>query len=577
MKKEIMQAFAQRMSDAFIAGDYGEGNKLLAELMDRQDVTSPQDDPNRGNFRFYAGDTDVSDRNGLPFAGIHLGFVVLEHADHIEESLRKRLWGQTLPDCLIGYDGHYRASGAGSSGEPMPRWWQCNIWFLTTAGRLMIARALGREDHIAIAREKLREVRRYIELYGIGEYNSPTYYGDQLHGLHWAWYYAPDDAFRGDAAALLDEMYLDMAEHYHSGSGELGGTWSRHYEQDIRGRRMFSRYAAAAFHGNEASYLQRFGLEDYRCPDGIGKIALEEKPYSVHRRNIIDVRRTMYQAPEYSLGTQSGRFVWYVSDVPLVLTYVAPGDRRVAIIGNPYWSKDVHPAVDYSVDFTSWAQQHENAAILSYGHKRGGNDLLFNLANVEEYVPTLVNEDGTPLAVPECPMMPAPPDREPERPDNPHRPGRSEDLSFAEPAEREPPGAEVDGPVIAELPSCYLAAIPAADLTLRVAIMRGQMHIVIPVRPAALLAVVVAGKSEIGSLRSFVERMKDVRVDEVETPAVARAARLRGWGPTLTAGREPDGRLFDRRVDDLPEEADEYLCHSLFYRRRSGERLGMMK
>jgi hypothetical protein len=577
MRKEIMQAFAQRMSDAFVAGDFGEGNRLLAELMDRQDVMSPPDDARRGNFCFYAGDTEVTDKNGLAFAGIHLGYIVLEHADHIGESLRRRLWEQTLPECLTGYDGHYRASGAGFPGEPMPRWWQCNIWFLTTAGRLMIARALGREDHIAISRDRLREVRRYIELYGMGEYNSPTYLPDQLHGLHWTWYYAPDDAMKADAAALLDELYLDLAEHYHPASGELGGTWSRHYERDIRGRRVFSRYAAAAFHGNEASYLERFGLKDYRCPDEIRKIALEEKPYSVHRRNIIDVRRTMYQTPEYSLGTQSGRFVWYVSDVPLVLTYVTPGDRRVAIIGNPYWSKDVHPAVDYSVDFTRWAHQHENAAILSYGHTGGGNDLLFNLADVEEYVPALLDGEGSRVDAPECPMMPAPPDLEPGRPGNPHRPGRSEDLSFAEPADRDPPGLEVEGPVIAEMPSCYLALIPAADLTLHAAIMRGQMHIVIPVRPAALLAVVVAGKSEYESPRSFAERMKDVRVEEGETPAVARAARLLGWGPTLTAGREPEGRLFERRVDDVPVEANEYLCHSPFYRRRSGERLGNLR
>ena len=89
MKKEIMQAFAQRMSDAFIAGDYGEGNKLLAELMDRQDVTSPQDDPNHAANAVRAGleicgqadalTESLISKSGVPCqfgVGIHSGPVV---------------------------------------------------------------------------------------------------------------------------------------------------------------------------------------------------------------------------------------------------------------------------------------------------------------------------------------------------------------------------------------------------------------------------------------------------------------------------------------------------------------------
>lgn len=570
-----MQAFALRMSEAFIAGEYDEGNKLLAELMDRQDLTSPPDDPNRGNFAFYAGDTAVSDRNGLAFAGIHLGFVALEKVDHIEAPLRKRLWETTLPECLTGYDGHYRGSGQGFPGEPRPRWFQSNIWFLVIAGRLMLARALGRDDHIEIARQRLREGRRYVEIYGLGEYTSPTYFGDQVHGLHFSWYYAPDEEFRADAAALLHEWYLDLAENYHPASGEMAGTWSRHYEQDIDGRRMFARYADAAFGGSEPSYLERFGLEDYACPEWFRDVAFAKEPYCVYKRHINDVQRFLYQTPEYSLAAQYGRYVWYVSDIPLLVTYDAPeAKRRVALIGNPYWSADILPACDYTVDFRRWAHQRESQAILSFGHVGGGNDLLFNLCNLEDFEPTLADAQGNVLEAPRCPLMPAPPDREPGRAGNPHRPGQSEDLTFAEPADREPPGLAVVGPVLAELPSCYVALVPGEGLLLRVAIMREQMQIVIPVRPTALAAVVVAGKSECRSLEAFAARVRGVNLGMVETPNVAFAARLAGWGPTLTAGREPDGRLFDLRVDDLPIEGAEYLCYSPFYKRRPGDRIG---
>ena len=570
----IMQEFALKMSQAFAAGNADEGNTLLGELMDRQDVNSPKDDPNRGNFYFYPGDTAVTDKNALTFCGCHLAYVAMEHRDKIAASLQGRLWERTLPECLIGYDGQYRALGAGQPDEPQPRWWQCNVWFLTMAGRLMVARTLDCAEHIEIARDRAEQVCRYVELYGIGEYNSPTYVVEQLHGLHWAWHYAPDEEFRKDITMLLDQVYLDLAEHYHAASGALAGTWSRHYEKDIAGRTQFDPFVAAAFYGKEPSYLEKFGLEDYECPEFIGKIGRTEESYSVHRRNINGVRRTMHQTAEYSLATQSGRFVWYVSDTAVVLTYVAgSGKRRVGLIANPYWSADVHPAVDYSVDLARWAHQHENRAILSYGHTNGGNDLLFNLADLDQYAPKLADGQGRPLDAPTCAMMPAVPDRQPGRPANPHRPGQSADLTFADPATREPPGLQVEGPLLAELPSCYVAAIPEGDMRLRVAIMRNELSVVIPVRPTALLAIVVLGKSQCGSLAEFARQIQNITLEQVAMPNVAWAAQLSGLGPTLTAARDKDGRLFDRRVDDLPLAYEQHLCYSPFYRRRSGESL----
>ena len=570
----IMQEFALKMSQAFVKQDYKLANELLEELMDRQDLRSTPDDPKRGTFRFYAKDTEVTDRNALTFCGCHLAFVAMEHAEHVDQSLKQRFWEVTLPECLVGYDGHFRASGSGYPGEPRPRWWQCNVWFLNIAGRLMVARALNRQDHIEIARDHLKQACRNVRLYNIGEYNSPTYIGDQLHGLHWAWYYAVDEEFRSNVSSLLDQVYLDMAEHYHADSGELAGTWSRYYENDIAGRRHFGPYAKAAFCGSEPSYLERFGLEDYRCPEFIRKIGVTQEPYSVHRRSQDNIRRTMYQTAEFSLATQSERFVWYTTDTALVLTYAAPQiKRRVGVIANPYWSTDVHAATDYAAGFDRWAHQHENRAILSCGHRQGGNDLLFNLADLDQYEPKMADGKGHPIIAPSCPMMPAVPDQQPGREANPHRPGRSADLTSADPATREPPGSIVEGAVLVELPSCYVAVIPEEDMILRVAAMRHELSVVIPVRPRALFAVVVLGKSECGSLEEFAGHIGKVALEEIATPNTACAARLSGLGPVLTAARDREGRLCDRRVDDLPLPYEEYLCYSPFYERRSGEGL----
>ena len=45
----------------------------------------------------------------------------------------------------------------------------------------MVARALDRQDHIAVARDQLAHFRRYVTLYGIGEYNSPNYLPHQVN------------------------------------------------------------------------------------------------------------------------------------------------------------------------------------------------------------------------------------------------------------------------------------------------------------------------------------------------------------------------------------------------------------
>ena len=138
-------------------------------------------------------------------------------------------------------------------------------------------------------------------------------------------------------------------------------------------------------------------------------------------------------------------------------------------------------------------------AILSYGHADGGNELLFNLGDAGELAGALgpiPAGDGSlrryvpfflpfPIAIPAGRANPS------------FRMPGSADLTFAEPADtRDSGGLAVDGTVLVEFNSCFLAVIPEASLTLRVAVMRGDLQIVIPVRPTALLALVVLDKTD---------------------------------------------------------------------------------
>ncbi|MFA9476978.1 hypothetical protein ACERK3_01600 [Phycisphaerales bacterium AB-hyl4] len=565
---------AAELTHAFASGDAVHGNALLARIMAMQDRRSPQTAGNRGNFAFYPEHSEPTDLNALSFCGPSLGYVAMEHDRHLTDDNRRALWDQVLPECLVGYDNHYRHKSGGGPGAPKPRWWQCNIWFLNMAGRLMIARALEHAEHLATAREHLALARQYVQLYGVAEYNSPTYLVPQLEALHWAWHYAPDADARQDATLLLDELYLDMAEHYHPTSGTLAGTWSRHYEWDVAGRGQVAPFLDAAFERRQPSFLEALGLEDYQCPPAVREVAMTEQAYSVWRRNLAEVERTTYQTPEYSLATQSGSFIWKQQDTPVRLTYVAPdGGRQTALVRTPYWTSDVHAASDYAAGFERWAHQHEHRAILSYGQTAGGNDLLFNLATLDELTPDLADGEGQPLAAPACPMMPAPPSTNPDRPASPHFNNKAANLTYADPATRPPPGLAVSGPVLVGFPSCYLAIVPEAGLNLHIAAMQGDLVVAIPVRPTAMLALIMVGRSGCKTMIQFAEQVSQINLDQITLPNVANAARLQGLGPTLTAGRDADGRLFDRRVGDVWPEHQAYWCYSPFYTRRSGETL----
>lgn len=570
------RVIAMDMAFAFSEGRNTDGNQLLERLMNMQDTSAPVDDPRRGNLSWADDQERPTDLNSLSFCGPFLGYVALEHHSKITTKLSRRFWDTTLPECLIGFDGHYHFKSGAQPHGPSPRWWQCNIWSLNIAGRLMIGQALTNNGHVDKARQQLSDYRRYIELYGIGEYNSPDYLVVQLEGMHWTWHYAGDVETRQNARAILDETYIDLAEHYHAPSGVLGGTWSRHYERDFLGRSSYTEVVAAMFAQTQPSLLTQLGLDDYKCPKHIREIGLKEDSYSVWRRSVSDAQRTMYQTPEYSLATQSGDYVWKQQDTPVLATYVAEkGERRVALLRCPYWPSDELASMVYSNPFIRWAHQYQNQAILSYLHEDEGNDLLFNVATLGDFWPELVNGQGLPLDPPSCAIMPAPIITEfQDRQTITSHHIESLDLTYVDPLDRQPPGLPFDGPVLVGFPSCFMALIPQDGLQLRVAVMRNDLYVVIPVRPTAIIAVLMVGRSQCPSIGDFADRVTNVHLALTQQPNLGQAVSLQGFGATLTAGISGEAGLFDRRVDGVSSVDHGYLCHSPFYRRQSGEALG---
>ena len=590
---------AGQMAVAFAAGDPAKGNVLLELVASRQDRTTTEDKL-RGNFLKFAGDPFPIDGNVIAWVTPCLAYVGLAHRAHLTEANRRLLFETVLPECLEALDGHHRVTSGGQPGDPpgdpRPRWWQCNVWFNLIAARLMAGLALEREEQVATARQRMADSVHYINTCGIAEYGS-SYTGVSMRGLHWCFHYAPDPIMREHTRQVLDRFYIETAEQYHAAAGVMAGTWSRHYPKNLRADSPdCARWAKAVFGERPPDappasgvsvfevphLLAALGLTDaYVPPESARRAALTREPYTVWRRSMPNhVERMLYQNTEFSLATQSGAFIWMQQDTPLVITHAAPDSlRRVALINTPYWGLDPRAATDYARPFTRWAHQHENRAILSFGHAEGGNELLLSLGSPAEVGLGLHDAAGMPLQAPHCPFLPAPPDVHPGGPKSPlHMHDRTPDyLTYGDPAGREPPGLAVEGAVLVEFPSCYLAVLPAPGLTLRVAIMEQDAKVVIPVRPTALVGVVLVGRRECATAAEFAEYLRDISLDEVALSSTGRAACLRGGGPTLTAARDADGRLTDRRIDDVRPDCREYMCHSPFFKQRCGEPCGQTR
>jgi hypothetical protein len=564
-----IQIIAYETAHCFAAGKVNEGNLNLRRLMALQ---VPASGEHPGNFRFYEHDSHIADLNALSFCAPFLGYVAMEHAGRIDSQLTDRFWKTTLPLCLPAFDEHYQVKSGVQADAPSPRWWQGNIWALNIAGRLIIARALGDHAHVERARAQLSAYRKFVNTYGIGEYNSPIYLVVQAEGFHWAWRYAPDAVFREDARAMLDVLYLDLAEHYHAAAGVLAGTWSRHYPVSYEGVCRYGELIESAFKGHQPTLLESLGLEDYSVPSAFKKIAFTRRSYSVWRRSVQDVRRMHYQTDEYSLATQSGDYVWKQQDTPVLATWVGgQGKRRVALIRSPYWANDPTEAMDYARPFKRWAHQFENRSILAYSHQAGGNDLLFNLATMKDYAPELWDGIGQKVTAAECPILPAAPLGSVDPEDRKHFRKISSDLTYLDPRARATPGVAVCGTVIVAFPSCFMIFVPAKGLILHVAIMRGELQLIIPVRPRALLAMVMLGRSQCPNEEAAIKASRQLSLAQGPLPNFPNGVWFRGLGPELSAAYGVDGGLSDCRVESNHLALCADTCHSPFFRWRPGE------
>jgi hypothetical protein len=204
-----LDGLASHYDDARIA----QSLTALASMQDRDPASRSY-----GNMLWYAGDKQITDRNGVEFVMRHATLLWLLYADRLTPAQRAPLQAM-LELARTGVTRH-------SVNISYTNIYLMKAWNLVALGNCLNDAALSVQG-----KTMLRDWLRYTARVGISEYLSPTYYGVDLDNLALLRNLAPDDETRTLASAGLDAVWSDIALHWYAPAARLGGTHSRDYSR----------------------------------------------------------------------------------------------------------------------------------------------------------------------------------------------------------------------------------------------------------------------------------------------------------------------------------------------------------
>jgi len=297
-------------------------NAILSAVLDHQWLNN-QSTWKYGNFIWWHDLKEPMDPNAVAFMTPWFGYLLGEHPDKVSAENKARL-AKALPLCLTAVRAHQ---------GPVH---YDNIWFLKIASRVMLARALEQPGLLSEAEKCLDEWIAYFKTHGIDEYNSPCYAAVNVHALEFVWHYAPDSAetLRAKTRQLLDFFYADIFMNWHFDAGIGAGTHSRAYPRDRDTGEgslvsfLVYKQCGGVLRGAPRPFEYNVAVNDYRVPDAIRAFAKKDKRLplwleATHpgwgQPNV--VRRSLHQAREVSLGTQTGYRVTAEQEAPFKITY----------------------------------------------------------------------------------------------------------------------------------------------------------------------------------------------------------------------------------------------------------------
>ena len=213
-----MYTYALALSEANM---FPERLKTLLEV----GASMQERDPNAkgyGNFRWYYKDAAVTDYNAVEFCMQGGAPLWIGHRDSMPADARKVL-ADTLQFAVQGCLRHKVREN------------YTNIALMNAQNLILLGEALDKKEVAEEGRSRLDKICLYTSQYGIHEYCSPTYYGCDLDCLVIIEAFTKSDRARGQARALLELFWTDIALNWFGPAERLAGAHSRSYDY-LRGR-----------------------------------------------------------------------------------------------------------------------------------------------------------------------------------------------------------------------------------------------------------------------------------------------------------------------------------------------------
>ena len=295
----------------------GERLTRLFELA-AQDQDREPDSPGYGNFKWTWRDDRVTDRNAVEFCMQDANLIWLRHKQWLPDDARESL------RVLLTY------SIEGCLRHRVPTDYT-NIAILNAGNLIVLGEMLDRPEAADEGCRRLDAVCLWTWQFGTHEYCSPTYYGTDLDGLLFIEAHAGRQSARGQARALLEFFWTDIALNWFPAGECLAGAQSRSYDY-ISGLGYFDRYPW--LHGwlpNPApasTGLIHPLLSKWSPPAHLQKMNRERMPRLVRQswgvRSVESRTHMLY--PDVTLSCSSAAYG--LQDMPLTVDLA--GDRRMA-------------------------------------------------------------------------------------------------------------------------------------------------------------------------------------------------------------------------------------------------------
>ncbi len=339
---------------AYLLFESGGNTDLACDIIESslryQDLRDPKS-PTYGNFFWYTHWTEVEDPNAVSFMAPWYARIWREHRAKLRPATA-RLLEERFPLILNGL-----------MKQPWLGWNYTNIFLLTTAGRLQLARIV--DDDAALA-ETTRQWEEWIDktaAQGIPEFNSPTYAWVDLLSLLDMREGAPNETFHREVERALEYFILELFLHYHEKTGQLTGAFSRAYRvEETGGLRIDGGMPLFLYHQlgapeSGARWVYELAHSDYLAPDWIRDLARRKSyPLTIHASAGFEEAhwvRSNFMHRKFAVGSFSNSF-YSILQIPVFAAFESAGDPRYVLVrGEPELA-------------TCYSDQLENAVLAAF-------------------------------------------------------------------------------------------------------------------------------------------------------------------------------------------------------------------